>query len=210
MALNMGDGRLIIPVIERHFVSPIDHSPDLSIPIRGVEVGVFRGATSAALLRHFPLLHLLMVDSWEEFEITHPYRKSGDSAARQTWQEQSANFTAAADATMFAWQRRRVARMKSVEAAERHSDEGGFDFVFIDADHTLAAVRADIAAWWPLVKAGGLMLFHDFNHPRCRKNLWGVDQAVMEFAEGNGLVLNHQGSVAWLEKSSAKEGEVAA
>jgi predicted O-methyltransferase YrrM len=49
----------------------------------------------------------------------------------------------------------------SVEAAGLVAD-GSCDFVFIDADHTYEAVRADIAAWRSKVKAGGILAGHDW------------------------------------------------
>lgn len=41
-------------------------------------------------------------------------------------------------------------------------DDGYFDFVFIDADHTHAGVRKDIVAWRPKVKKGGILAGDDF------------------------------------------------
>lgn len=50
-----------------------------------------------------------------------------------------------------------------------------FDFVFIDAAHDYESVKADIAAWWPKVKPGGILAGHDY----CEA--WpGVKQAVDE------------------------------
>lgn len=39
----------------------------------------------------------------------------------------------------------------------------GLDLVFVDGDHSLAGVRADFKNYWPLVRSGGLMAFHDIN-----------------------------------------------
>jgi len=49
------------------------------------------------------------------------------------------------------------------------------DFVFVDADHVYPNVKADILAWLPKMKPGGIMAGHDYNsqHP-------GVIQAVDE------------------------------
>lgn len=62
------------------------------------------------------------------------------------------------------------------------------DLVFLDADHRYEAVKADIAAWWPHVRTGGLLIGHDYH-------LGGVRQAVDEFGY-DGI----EGSVWWKAK----------
>ena len=52
--------------------------------------------------------------------------------------------------------------MPSVAAARLFAN-GSLDFVFIDADHARAAVQADIAAWRPKVKCGGILAGHDWH-----------------------------------------------
>lgn len=59
----------------------------------------------------------------------------------------------------------------SLMAAERAPMS---DVVFIDADHSYKAVKADILAWGKVVKPGGIIAFHDcdsVNHP-------GVSKAI--------------------------------
>lgn len=58
----------------------------------------------------------------------------------------------------------------SIEAAAGF-ERASLDWVFIDADHSYYAVLADILAWAPKVKPGGLTSGHDFPHP-------GVSRAV--------------------------------
>lgn len=55
--------------------------------------------------------------------------------------------------------------MPSTEAALRIQN-GQFDFVFIDADHSEQAVTEDLRAWAPKVRKGGMVSGHDYGNPR--------------------------------------------
>lgn len=63
-------------------------------------------------------------------------------------------------------------QMPSVEAAGRFQD-GTVDFVFVDGDHSYEGCLADIKAWLPKLKPGGVMAGHD-------KHLDGVPRAIRE------------------------------
>lgn len=52
----------------------------------------------------------------------------------------------------------------SVDAAAQFGNESQFA-VFIDADHREEYVAADIAAWLPKVKRGGILAGHDYDEP---------------------------------------------
>lgn len=53
---------------------------------------------------------------------------------------------------------------------------GQFDFIFIDSEHTYPEVLLEIERWYPRVKSGGIMAWHDYHHA----NYPGVAQAVEE------------------------------
>jgi hypothetical protein len=67
------------------------------------------------------------------------------------------------------------------------------DFVFIDAKHTYENVYTDILLWKTLVKKGGIIAGHDYNHP----SYPGIKKAVhMHFKTVN----TEDGYVWWTRK----------
>ena len=71
-------------------------------------------------------------------------------------------------------------RMTSIAAANTYADNS-LDFVFIDAQHDYDSVHADILAWWPKVKIGGVIGGHDYNPGPDENGVdYGVGKAVRE------------------------------
>jgi len=69
----------------------------------------------------------------------------------------------------------RLVRKTSVEAAAEARDDS-LACVYIDANHSYEGVKADIAAWLPKVKSGGMIGGHDYSP----KSWPGVIRAVDE------------------------------
>jgi predicted O-methyltransferase YrrM len=64
----------------------------------------------------------------------------------------------------------------SLAAAQQLAGKrGAIDFIFIDGDHSYAACKADILAWAPFVRRGGVIAFHDFG-----SRADGVTRAIFE------------------------------
>jgi hypothetical protein len=165
---------------------------------KGVEVGVFAGDMSRALLRMNPDLHLTMVDSWEGDGQAYT-GDSGDFHAGLSTETQESYFLKAIERTEFARGRRSIKRSRSVDAAMALPDK--FDFVFIDADHSYEGCKADIEAWLPKVKPGGWIGGHDYENPDFPK--FGVTRAVDEFVAANGLELELAENLCWFVKIPA-------
>lgn len=69
-----------------------------------------------------------------------------------------------------------------------------FDLIFLDAMHTYEDVTGDILRWWPRVRDGGMMVWHDYTHP----DFPGVQKAVDEIF---GPQENRIGTLMWLAKT---------
>lgn len=113
---------------------------------RVVEVGVCCGRTSRAMGDHV-LDVLFAVDPFDDFIGDLPL-----------WQQVNVNLY-----DLIASGKVRLVRERSPKAAERLKVEAPFDLVFIDGDHSYEAVKADIHAWLPLLRSGGMIAGHDHN-----------------------------------------------
>ncbi len=130
-----------------------------------IEVGVCYGRSLTFLHEVAPEAQIIGVDLWSHCEPPH----------------------FAFDAEL--WQ------MSSVDAA-LHTYLRSLSpyLVYLDADHSYEAVKADIAAWWPILPSGGMLAGHDYgdDHP-------GVRKAVLEWllTEGGGATVDTKGT-SWM------------
>lgn len=88
---------------------------------------------------------------------------------------QVANLRAAMELLEPFWSSVRLLQEPSTAAAKRF-EAGSVDFVYIDARHDFASVLEDLRAWWPKVKAGGMLGGDDYLYSE-------VKDAVDAFAE---------------------------
>lgn len=132
----------------------------------GVEIGCGKGLNALNLMRLCPNLNLIGVDYWP------PDYAGGDGEPR----------TARKQAKLEARYRRvlhkhsdrmRLIRKPSVAASTEIGPQ--VDFVFIDGDHSYEGCKADIEAWAPKVRKGGLIAGHDHSD-----DYPGVVEAVAE------------------------------
>ncbi len=82
--------------------------------------------------------------------------------------------------------RARVVRAPSVIASRQIADES-LDAVFVDGNHLYEPVLDDLRAWWPRLRAGGVMFGDDYGIPGTSRAWPGVSQAWDEFIGDHGL-----------------------
>lgn len=167
--------------------------------MRGIEVGVWDGENSEELLRRFPKLQLYMVDRWKPLE-----QKEGQFDPRmalKTERDFRAAFIKCVDrVSVFDDQTPVTIKGSSTDIA-KWLHGLSFDFAFLDASHHYEAVKEDLNAWWPLLRAGGLFCGHDYNGSGDKRGAFGVKQAVDEFAKEHELTISTcSGHVWWTKK----------
>jgi predicted O-methyltransferase YrrM len=123
-----------------------------------VEVGCKEGRTTGYLLKEFPDLRAIAIDPWAPVPNSDEDYKGWDFEAieREFWE----NVGEAKD-------RVEMLRMPSAAAAASvcvRVIPPPPDIVFIDAAHDYRNVVYDIRAWWPIVRNGGYLCGHDYQH----------------------------------------------
>jgi hypothetical protein len=143
---------------------------------RGAELGVFRGATFLHLLRRCSGLTLIGVDTW----TPQPDKQLlADEGGRSYEAHDLAGYERDVRAVAAGFGSRAVIHKGlTIDVADRVAD-ASLDFVFIDADHLEEGVRADIYAWRPKIRSGGVLCGHDY-HP----DFPGVIRAVDDLCPG--------------------------
>jgi len=157
----------------------------------GVEIGVFQGLMSQYLLGMDKGLTLYLVDPWCPIRDAS-YLATDDLHHKASEAQHEQAMQKALGRVRPFGERAQVLRMTSLEAA-RQFDEASLDFAFIDGDHSYAAVRNDIAAWWPKIQKRGLLSGHDYREERG----YGVVQAVNEFVQEHDLPLRLGQNFTW-------------
>ncbi|SNT13945.1 Methyltransferase domain-containing protein [Noviherbaspirillum humi] len=136
-----------IPTWEQ-VISP--HLRSLPSP-KVLEVGAFEGRSSVWLLQNFPALRLTVIDPWA----------FTNDASEDTFKRFKNNVAPYSE---------RVSVMKGKSQLMRSLPDREFDLVYIDGEHTSAAVIHDAVLGFELLKVGGLMIFDDYQ---------GGDKTVM-------------------------------
>jgi predicted O-methyltransferase YrrM len=112
---------------------------------RGVEVGVYEGRFSKLMLERCDLDMLSSIDPWLNADGDFDdvvYEKAVTRLA--PYEDHS-----------------KLIIDRSPEAAHAFEDKS-LDFVFIDGEHSYEATKADMEAWLPKVKPGGILAGHDY------------------------------------------------
>jgi len=147
-----------------------------------VEVGVYAGEVAEALLTWFPMMCYVGVDTWLP-QGEDPLCR-GKIGAYQRTHEVVGRY----------YPRARLIERNSVDAARDFAPQT-IDLIFVDAAHTYEAVEADLAAWYQIVKPGGIFCGHDYRY------IPEVGRAVDDFLGHAPEYVGGDADVWWVVKA---------
>lgn len=156
-----------------------------------VEVGAGYGGFAKIVLEQWQGAHWILVDVWRQQDPAIYRESTNTEVPWDTWFGQCLDL-AKID------QRVSLLRMLSVDAARLFADEC-LDGVYIDANHAYDAVLADLKAWWPKVKSGGLFAGHDFATRYANGEFIEVEAALKAWAGPRAYSLTNCSSW-WMRK----------
>lgn len=139
---------------------------------RVCELGVYKGDHFEEMIRHNPKL-AVVVDAWKDSGV-HP--RKYDDYTQEEFDEQYEFFKSRVKDLPFI----QIVRDTTLQAAKLFPDDY-FDFVYVDADHSIEACYADMVAWYPKVKIGKFLVGHDYRRG------FGVIYAVNRFIKEHNL-----------------------
>ncbi len=154
---------------------------------KAVEVGVLYAAYTEILVNTW-LGHVTAVDPW----MNQPQDVYFDGANKANMSGVLAHVMA----KFGKHPRVKLQRMFSLHGSGKFED-GVLDYVYLDGNHALGSVRADIQAWWPKLKIGGIFAGHDFFTRYDKDTNSDAQTAVMELANVLGVYPHVTWCTSW-------------
>lgn len=142
------------------------------------EIGCAYGGFARELLSKWSGKKYYMVDLWQK-QPEGVYREKTFDVNYNAWFD---------ECVVLSVLDQRVCLLQglSVEMAKMVQDEE-LDMVFIDANHSFEAVTADMNAWFPKVKVGGVFCGHDYVDDTNWPNFCQVKSAVDKWMSERGM-----------------------
>lgn len=118
-----------------------------------VELGTARGMGAIVLSQNAKEVHT--IDNFDVFDTGHEIKKINNE------EEKERQFSIVSD-YLNLWENITCKRANTHKEYKNYNDES-IDLLFIDADHSLNGVRNDLELWFPKVRIGGHIVFHDYS-----------------------------------------------
>lgn len=155
----------------------------------GVEVGSKSGGFAAEIMKDWSGRLLFMIDPWEPQDPS-VYRE------RQDWTNFEDCFKECLKLDYKYTPRVSLLKAYSPAIASKFRD-GELDFCYIDGNHSYEAAMADMNAWYPKVKMGGLFCGHDCYNDTAWPSHCEVQKALEEWMSDKGVNYHRTNCTSW-------------
>ena len=161
------------------------------VPHHGVvaEIGVFEGQFSKEIADVCLPRELVLIDIWAPGPMV-----SADVDGHNRRVYDGVDLEKTTRARMESLEGVRI--VKSPSSVLGTFPEGYFDMIYIDADHSYEGVMVDLANAAKVIKDGGLIMGHDYDHNPAKNTKeypFGVRRAVDEFCQMHGQAIEAVG-----------------
>lgn len=148
---------------------------------KGAEIGVWRGAFTAAFCEAHPQMHMLAIDPWLSYPAWLDTKNAMEPEAAAAFIEGSYRMARERLGPLNCT----IVRKFSAEAAQDVPD-GSLDMAYIDGNHVYDAVTEDLTLWSKKIRSGGLLCGHDYR-VFANKPTIHVIPAVQAFTKAHGI-----------------------
>ena len=162
-------------------------SENLGGKLKVCEIGVFEGNYSESIVETLTDSEIFLIDLWErqnnDFFYTKP--EFTDSFFDKTYNNVIEKFSSNKNVNII---------KKDSRYAHEDFEDGYFDWIYIDADHSYEGALRDIKNWLPKVKKGGFLSGHDFDPDGSWEMSvhFGVNQAVLENFDSEEIYVTNE------------------
>ena len=171
--------RVVAPLVPLHFREHLGSLLNVEKMKVGIEVGVQAGIFSSAILRRWRCCTAYtLVDAWQPLGAYHDQANVA-LRGQETLMRKAIH-------SLRQYPQVKVCRNLSVACAMQLEDESA-DFIYLDARHDYLGLWADLEAYWPKLRRGGIMAGHDYIHASEGDRAAGG-------AAGNDYSINYDGS----------------
>ncbi len=178
---------LVHPLTHRDMLG--DYLNRLALLGIGVEVGSAFGQFAGRILATWKGKELYLVDPWQKQEGNEYLENTNQVAPFSDWEFQCQEL-AKRDA-------RAVLKKGLSVAVAKEFPDYALDFVYIDGNHDFGHVMADLDAWYPKVKIGGLIGGHDFMTNHDSGACCDVDTAVLRWTREHNVPFTVTACTSW-------------
>ncbi len=135
---------------------------------KGAELGVSIGRFTMFMCATIQDLQMISVDTW----CARPDNNTPGQQKYVGWTHEANEERFRVLTKKFFPDRVEIIKGDTADSAVFVKD-GSLDFVFVDADHSVAGCARDIDAWLPKIRKGGLIAGHDYDWATVREAVNG-------------------------------------